>query len=577
MTSDAKAIKAQSMLAIDLGTMSTRASLFDVVDGAYQFIATGVSATTLEAPLNDAPTGVFQAVQALQAICGRKLLSGSRTLLQPVQPDGSGVDHLILTHSAGPRIKIALAGLLDDFSLESANRLISSLPGEVVEKISLSDLRPRAAQLDAVLEARPDLLLLAGGTEGGASRSVYEMVELAGLVCQVLRDSRKPVVMYCGNQALVENVEDFLGRLTRIRISPNLRPSLTEENYGPALEVYSRIFSEIRLDQNHGLQEIAEKCSARPFPSAYAFGRMIRFLSQIYDPKQGVMGLDLGSAALTAASARSGELNLVTLPFGMGTGMETLLQKSKLEDIVRWIPFEMADSELQDRLYQISLRPHQIPSTAEGLAVSQAAARQALRLGMQELTARNGNLPYLCEPYLVTGSTLTQTPNPMNAMLMLLDGIQPTGVTTFVLDQNNLMPQLGAAAQVNPLLPVQLLESDAFQSLGTVICPESRSRSGSDILRIRLEYEDGSSIKMEAQKGSLLRLPVRNGQEARVHIETNRRTIIDPISGAHSGSYQVKGGACGVVIDTRGRPIRLPGDRKKRFALLQKWNQELGL
>ncbi|MEM5773645.1 MAG: glutamate mutase L [Anaerolineaceae bacterium] len=576
MTSEPETIKAQSLLAIDLGTMTTRASLFDVVDGAYQFIATGSSPTTLDAPISDALTGLFQAVQALQEVCGRSLLDGSRRFVVPAQPDGSGVDQLVMTLSAGPRLKIALAGLLDDFSLKSAGRLIHSLPGEVVEKISLNDLRPRAAQLDDVLAAKPDVLLLAGGTEGGASRSVYELVELAGLVCQVLRDTRKPVVMYCGNQALVENVEEFLGRLTRIRIAPNLRPSLTEENYAPALEVYSRIYSDVRMDQYHGLREVAEKWSAAPVPAAYGFGRMIRFLSQIYDSRRGVMGLDLGSASLTTASARSGELDLTVFPFGMGAGMENLLKQSKLEDFSRWIPFEMDEDELRDRLYQITLCPHQIPASTEGLAVCQAAARQALRLAMQKLQPPQAEaLPY--EPYLISGSVLTQAPDPMSALLTLLDGIQPVGVTTFVLDQNNLLAQLGAAAQVNPLLPVQLLETSAFLNLGTVICPVTHTRGGADVLKIRLEYDDGSSIKLEAPKGSLLRLPVRNGQEARVHIESRRRIIIDPVSGERSGTYQVKGGACGVVIDARGRSIRLPNDRKKRLALLEKWNHELGL
>ena len=41
----------------------------------------------------------------------------------------------------------------------------------------------------------------------------------------------------------------------------------------------------------------------------------------------------------------------------------------------------------------------------------------------------------------------------MSSLLMLLDGIQPVGVTTFVLDQNNLVASLGAAAEINTLLP----------------------------------------------------------------------------------------------------------------------------
>ena len=575
MTDDA--IKAESLLAIDLGAMNTRASLFDVVDGGYQFIATGSAMTTVDAPVSDASVGIFQAIRALQGLCGRTLLNGNRTYILPSQQDGSGVDRLVMTHSAGPRLKIVLAGLLDDFSLESARHLATSLPGEVVETIGLSDLRTRAMQLDAVLAARPDLMIIAGGTEGGASRSVYELVELAGLASQVYRDSSKPVVLYCGNQALVENVEDFLGRLTRIRISPNLRPSLSEENFGPALEVYSQTFTEIRLDQFSGVRETAEKCSVRPVPSAFGFGRIVRFLSQVYDPARGVMGIDLGSGSLTIAAAKSGDLKLRSFPFGMGTGMEQLIQGSRLDDFAKWIPFDLSDSDLRDMLYQMSLYPHRVPSSMESLIVSQAVARQALRMGIRKMHLEQPKLQMNFEPFLISGSILTQTPNPMSGLSVLLDGIQPVGVSTFVLDQNNLMAGLGAAAEVNSILPVQVLESGAFLNLGTVICPVSSARAGSEILQVRIEFEDGSSNHFEINKGSLLVLPVQNGQDVRVHIEGNRRTIIDPANRARFGSYHVKGGVCGVVIDARGRPVTLPTEKKKRHALLQKWNNELGL
>ena len=48
-------------IAIELpGT--TRAVLFDVVDGVYHFIASGVMPTTIDAPYNDAREGILLAV-----------------------------------------------------------------------------------------------------------------------------------------------------------------------------------------------------------------------------------------------------------------------------------------------------------------------------------------------------------------------------------------------------------------------------------------------------------------------------------------------------------------------------------
>ena len=43
-------INADSLLAIDVGAVSTRAMLFDVVDGRYRFLPGGTAPSTAEAP-----------------------------------------------------------------------------------------------------------------------------------------------------------------------------------------------------------------------------------------------------------------------------------------------------------------------------------------------------------------------------------------------------------------------------------------------------------------------------------------------------------------------------------------------
>ena len=48
--------------------------------------------------------------------------------------------------------------------------------------------------------------------------------------------------------------------------------------------------------------------------------------------------------------------------------------------------------------------------------------------------------------------------------MLLLDAIQPVGVSTIILDRNNLLPMLGAGSVGNTLLPVQILEFGAFRA-----------------------------------------------------------------------------------------------------------------
>src|SRR5258705_4915381 len=120
----ASLVQNESILAIDVGAAVTRAVLFDVVEGQYRFVASGQAHSTAEAPFKDIGMGVREAITNLQNILGSTLLgSHDNNLIAPSQPDGSGVDAVVATVSAGPVVKTVVVGLLSDVSLESGRPL----------------------------------------------------------------------------------------------------------------------------------------------------------------------------------------------------------------------------------------------------------------------------------------------------------------------------------------------------------------------------------------------------------------------------------------------------------------------
>ena len=162
-------VDGNSLLAIDIGASNTRAVLFDVIEGEYRFVAAGIAPTTAEAPFKDVAEGARDAITNLQKILGRNLLDASRGLITPSQSNGTGVDALVVTLSAGPTIKTVIVGLLKDVSVESARRLTESTYTRIVDTIGLNDLRKPDQQIDSLLRLRPDLVVITGGTDGGAS------------------------------------------------------------------------------------------------------------------------------------------------------------------------------------------------------------------------------------------------------------------------------------------------------------------------------------------------------------------------------------------------------------------------
>ena len=578
-------VTAESLLAIDVGSVTTRAILFDVVDGRYRYLGSGQASTTAYAPYQDVSEGIRSALDRLQAVTGRVLVGGDERLIMPAKDDGSGVDSLAATLSAGPPLRVVVMGLLEDVSLESARRLATTTYTRVVDIIGLNDRRKPEERIDAIVRLRPDLVLAAGGTERGASHSVLRLLESVGLASYLLPEDQRPDVLFAGNQALSGEVENVLGKLVHLHIAPNVRPSLEMEQLAATQVHLWDIYRSVRSRKMGGVQELDSWAGGGVMPTAAAFGRIIRFLSKVYDSTKGVLGVDVGASATTVAGAFNGELVLGVYPqFGLGRGMGELLEHCSLESIARWLHLEIPNSYLREYLFQKSLYPTSIPATAEDLIIEQAIARQAIQLairstigGFPARAQRYGAsaLPWF-EPIVATGSVLTRAPTLGQTLLLMLDGIQPTGVTTAVVDQNHISSALGAAAVLNPVMAVQVLETSTFQNLGTVVTAQGDSRYGTPVLRVRMVYEDGHETGIEVKQGAIEVLPLSSGQSAKLHLTPLHRYDVGMGGPGRGGGLRVTGGALGVVIDARGRPIQLPDDPGRRRELIGKWRWALG-
>jgi hypothetical protein len=578
-------VEGNSVLAVDVGATTTRAVLFDVVEGSYRFVATGHAPSTADAPFKDIGLGVRDAIEGIQAITGRAFLDKERRLVVPTQPDGSGVDAFAATLSAGPSIRTAIVGLLPDVSLESARRLAETTYSRIVERLDLTDHRRSEEQIDGLLRSRPDLVILTGGTDGGASRSIQKMIEAVGLACYLMPPEKRPAVLFAGNNSLTDEVHKQMGKLTpALHFSPNVRPSLETEDLDPAMRELAHLFASIRKGQVRGVDELEAWTNGHFLPTAYAAGRMIRFLGQMTGASGGVLGVDLGASAATVAAGFNGQLSLHAYPqFGLGESLASLLQITELEDILCWLSLDIHQNSVRDYLFQKSLYPSILPATLEDRAMAQAIAHQTLYLAMQAArrdfpanarALRPDLLPFF-DLIIAGGATLADAPTPGQSLLLLLDAIQPVGVTHFMLDRDNLLPMLGVAAEQNNMLPVQVLESAAFQNMGTTVSVVSNAAYGTPILQVRLQYPDKNEAGIEVKYGGLEALPLAFGQTAKLFLQPLRRAEVG-FGPGRAQTVAVNGGALGVVIDARGRPLQLTSDEVRRRELMKKWLWTLG-
>jgi hypothetical protein len=134
---------------------------------------------------------------------------------------------------------------------------------------------------------------------------------------------------------------------------------------------------------------------------------------------------------------------------------------------------------------------------------------------------------------------------------------------------------LGAAAERNNYLPVQVIDSGAFIGVGTVISLVASANYGDAILRAKLTYADGTEARADVKFGGLEILPLPSGQSARLSLHPLSRAEAG-LGPGRSGTVTVTGGALGVIIDARGRPLQLPSDPVRRRELIKKWYYTVG-
>jgi hypothetical protein len=567
------------MLVVDVGAVTTRALLFDLVNGSYRFLAAGSAATTAGAPYRDVSEGVRLAIDSLQNLSGRTLVASER-LIMPSDLNGDGIDAFAAVVSAGAPLKLAIVGLLEEVSLESAKRLAASVATGSIETLSLNDRRKLEARIDALVRLHPDLILLAGGTEGGASQSMLRMIEPVGLASYLLPEELRPAILYVGNSALQDEVRSSLEVAgARVHMAPNVRPALEVEQLEAAQARLAELSLNVRAEQLAGVSELHAWSGGNILPGPTAFGRVIRFLSKVHPSKtKGVLGIDVGASATTLAAAYAGELALQVFPFlGQGTDAVRRLDYAPLETITRWLMQPVDNDRVREYLQNKALFPASLPATVEDWDIEAALARSAMQTAVQlaspafpgSTAAERELLPWF-EPIVASGSVLTHAPSAAQTMLMLLDGLQPTGVSTVILDQNHLTAALGVAAAVNPLLTVQVLAS-AFLNLGTVIAPVGQARYGTPVLRIKVTYENDQENTLEIKMGALEVLRLPPGQKAKLHLQPLHRFDVGMGGPGRSGTLRVDGSQLGVVIDARGRPLGLPNDAGKRADLFKKW------
>ncbi len=606
-----------SLLVADCGTVFTKVSLFGLVEGQYRLLARGEAPTTIAPPYEDITKGIIQAINVVEFITGRHFITEGR-IISPEQPIGDGVDVFIATISAGGPLRMVVLGAVSTSLEQLSQQAVSGLYVEGVALPSPSFMATSASlaapvavgsgagsgrwtpdrvalewerQIEHIRELQPHVALIVGmaGAPAGPA-PLQEACQLLVNVAQILNEqhgakasagvpasdlaSRQITVLYAGAPQYIEAVRGMLNGVTEV---VRVDALVSQAQLGQVSIAIGGLYERDVMQNIPGYTDLHSWCHGVPVATATSLSSLVRFLAQHY--AMNVTAVDVGGATTTLMLAgENGEfIPMVNSGVGVGPAVGALLERVGVQCIARWLPFDTSEDEIRQYVLNRMLHPHVLPTTQRELQITQAFAREALISTVEAI--RQKNFEWLdADLILATGGVLSHAPKYGQAALMLLDALQPRGVTSLVLDRTMLISQLGAVATVAPIAAVQVNENDAVtHRLGTCVVPFGIMPPGETAVRVGVEYTNGRQVTVDVMSGTIEVIPLKTNEQALLSLFPAATVDVGLGPGERArAAEEIDGGLVGLIIDARGRPLELPANDKERQARLLQWMQAIG-
>ncbi|MEA3475992.1 MAG: glutamate mutase L [Candidatus Cloacimonadota bacterium] len=621
------ATELRSILATDCGSTTTKAILIEKIDGVYRLIVRGEAPTTVEAPFDDVTKGVLNAVEEVEDLVhlkgdkNRKILRNGKIVVP--QKDNLGVDAYVSTSSAGGGLQMMVAGVVKSMTGESAERAALGAGAIVMDVLASNDKRLPHQRIERIRHLRPDMILLSGGIDGGTTKHVAELAEIISAADPKPRlgSGYKLPIIFAGNVEARDFVKENLSHKTDLIITDNIRPVLERENLGPARDKIHDLFMEHVMAQAPGYKKLMtwtiadtgmKKMEQVPImPTPGAVGNIMKTIAKLENIE--VVGVDIGGATTDIFSVFTDEQifnRTVSANLGLSYSISNVLASTGIDNIMRWVPFEIPEYQLRNMIKNKMIRPTTIPFLMKELILEQAIAKEALRLAFEQhkefaVTLKGtqkeseiadafaqtvsgqtivdmGSLDIL----VGSGGVLSHAPRRNQAAMMLIDGFLPEGITKLAVDSIFMMPQLGVLSTISEKAATEVFNKDCLIHLGTCVAPKGKYKEGKIALHAKIELPD-RVYEEDIKFGEMVLLKLGVGQNAKAKLK--------PLSGLDLGAgrntevnTKLSGGVVGIIIDTRGREIHydeslnketmrihLPSENSERIKALKKWMEAL--
>ena len=443
-------------LLIDFGSSFTRLRAVDLTAG--RLLASSQAPSTVE---NDVAPGYAKALNDVY----RRL--GEQTRFR----------YRLACSSAAGGLRLVTVGLVRELTAEAARRAALGAGANLIDTFAFELTR---ADADRIVGLEPDVILLAGGTDGGNSEAIVANARtLADLPI------RCPVVV-AGNRTASAAINDVLTAAGKpVVITENVMPAYGVLNVEPARDEIRRIFSD-RIVQAKGIDRARGMFDLVLMPTPAAVLEGARLLADGDGRRPGVgtlLAVDVGGTTTDVHSICTGESTLGSISadplpepcakrtvegdLGMRRNAISVLKAAGLESIASDAGLPAA--RVKSIVHAVDGRAAPLQDDIEGRMVDHALARAAVRIAVGRHTGTVEAVRTVNGPIVVqrgkdlsdvcvvvgTGGALTVADRPEEILEMALaDSSDPfslnPGKPLLMLDRKHVLYACGLLAAVDP-------------------------------------------------------------------------------------------------------------------------------
>lgn len=351
--------------------------------------------------------------------------------------------------SAAGGLKMVAIGLVPELTAEAAKRAalgagakILGVFGHELSEYELAEI----AQLD------PDIILLAGGTDGGNKQVILHNAA-------VLKDLGKDIpIVVAGNKSVTPTVVKILSEtMTQVVPTANVMPKLNEINIEPARQSIREVFLQ-RIVEAKGLNKANKLVDRLVMPTPAAVLKAAELLSQGTRNEAGIgdlMVVDIGGATTDVYSIAKGDpttnavLRGLPEPFGKRTvegdlGMRysaTALLKAAGADLIA----DFADSSTENverYIEKVSGDIDHLPQEDQEKKLEVAMGRACTKLGVDRHAGQlETHYSAIGQVFVQTGKDLTNVHTVIGTGGVIISNEKPLEILTGILYEAN-SPQI---------------------------------------------------------------------------------------------------------------------------------------